>query len=77
MLSHFTRVRLFAAPQTYPARLLCSWDFPGKNLKWVAISSPEDLFDPGFEPASLMSSALADGFFTTGTTWGALMASGS
>ena len=39
--------------------------------------TPEDLSDPGIEPASLMSSALAGGFFTTGTTWEALMALGS
>ena len=29
---------------------------------------PEDLSDPGIEPASLMSSALAGGFFTSSTT---------
>ena len=33
---------------------------------------PGDLSDPGIEPASLASSALADGFFTTSTTWEAL-----
>ena len=34
---------------------------------------PEDLPDPGIEPRSLMSSALAGGFFfTTSTTWEAL-----
>ena len=31
---------------------------------------PGDLPDPGIEPTSLESPALADGFFTTGTTWG-------
>ena len=30
---------------------------------------PGDLPDPGFEPTSLMSPALADRFFTTITTW--------
>ena len=30
---------------------------------------PGDLPDPGIEPASLMSFALADGLFTTSTTW--------
>ena len=29
---------------------------------------PEDLPDPGIEPASLASPALAGGFFTTSTT---------
>ena len=23
-----------------PARFLCSWDSPGKNMKWVAMPSP-------------------------------------
>ena len=31
--------------------------------------SPGDLPDPGMEPTSLMSPALADGFFTTSATW--------
>ena len=32
---------------------------------------PGDLPDPGIEPMSFMSPALAGGFFTTSTTWGA------
>ena len=31
--------------------------------------TPGDLPDPGIEPASLSSPALAGGFFTTSTTW--------
>ena len=34
--------------------------------------SPGDLPDPGIEPTSLTSLALAGGFFTTSTTWEAL-----
>ena len=34
--------------------------------------SPGDLPDPGMEATSLMSPALARGFFTTGATWEAL-----
>ena len=30
---------------------------------------PGDLLDPGIEPLSLISPALAGGFFTTGATW--------
>ena len=30
---------------------------------------PGDLPDPGIKPSSLMSPALADGFFTTNVTW--------
>ena len=32
-------------------------------------SPPGDLPDPGIEPASLTSPALAGGFFTTSATW--------
>ena len=35
---------------------------------------PGDLPDPGAKLVSLMSSALAGGFFTTGTTWEAVLA---
>ena len=34
-------------------------------LKWVALPAPGDLPDPGVEPASLTSPALAGGFFAT------------
>ena len=33
-------------------------------LEWVAISYEGDLPNPGIEPVSLVSSALAGGFFT-------------
>ena len=36
------------------------------GLLWL---SPEDLSDPGIEPMSFMSPALASGFFVTSTTW--------
>ena len=32
-------VRLLRPCGLYPARLLCPWDSPGKNLEWVAMSS--------------------------------------
>ena len=37
-------------------------------LEWVALPLPGDLPDPGIEPTSLMSSALAGAFFTTNVT---------
>ena len=58
-----------ATSWTVAARLLCPWDFPGKILKWAAISSSKDLPDPGTKPTPLVSPALAGGFFTTGATW--------
>ena len=38
---------------------------------WSGLSfpTPGDLCDPGIEPMSLVSPALAGGFFTTSTTW--------
>ena len=39
-----------------------------RTLESVAIPPPGDLSDPGIEPASLMSPALAGGFFTTSST---------
>ena len=43
-----------------PARLLCPWNFLGKNT-WSGLpfSSPGDLPNPGTEPKSLESTALA------------------
>ena len=49
-----------------PARLLCPWNFSGKNTRGLPFPLPGDLPDPGIEPAS---PALAGGFFTTSTTW--------
>ena len=34
-------------------------------LEWLPFPSRGDLLDPGIEPSSLMSLALAGGFFTT------------
>ena len=58
-----------------PARLLCPWDSPGKNTGvekkkkeyWSGLPFPPpgDLPDPGIEPESPASPALAGGFFTT------------
>ena len=51
----------------WPSRLLCPWNFPGKNTRvgWLPVFPPGDLPHPGIEPASLASSSLAGGFFTT------------
>ena len=44
-------------------------------LEWVAMPSSRDLSDPGIEPASLKSHALAARFLTTSPTWEALAGS--
>ena len=43
--------------------------FQGRILEWVPMPSSRDPPNPGIEPPSLMSPALAGGFFTTGATW--------
>ena len=40
-----------------------------RTLEWVSVPSSGDLPDPEIEPASLLSPALADRFFTTSATW--------
>ena len=40
-----------------------------KILEWFAISFSGDLPNPGIEPGSVTSAALAGGFFTTSLTW--------
>jgi len=52
----------------YPTRLLCPWDFPGKNTSFPC-PPPGDLPSPGMVPTCLTSPALAGGFFTTSATW--------
>ena len=47
-----------------------SMEFP-RQAYWSGLPCPppEDLPNPGIEPTSLMSPALAGGFFTTSDTW--------
>ena len=40
-----------------------------KHWSRLPFPPPGDLPDPGIEPVSLMSPALAGSFFSTGTTW--------
>ena len=48
-----------------PARLLCLWDFLGKNTGVGCHFLLQGIFPtPGIEPASLKSPALVGGFFT-------------
>ena len=48
--------------------------FHARILEQVAFPPPGDLFHPGMEPMSLVSPALAGGFFTTSALWEALHA---
>ena len=66
-LSH---VWLFVIPRTVARKAPQSTEFPRQEY-WSGLPFPPpgDLPDPGTEPASLMSPALARGFFTTSATW--------
>ena len=70
MLSRLGRVQLFVTPWTVAHQAPLSMGFSRQEC-WSGLPSPPpgDLPDPGIESASLMSSALADAFFTTSATW--------
>ena len=61
-----SRVRLFATPWTVAYQDSLSMGFSRQEY-WSGLPfpSPGDLPDPGIEPESLVSPALAGGFFTT------------
>ena len=76
-LSHFSHVQLFATLWTVAHQTLLSMGFFRQEY-WSGLPFPPPgyLPNPGVEPLSLMSPALADGFFTTSTTWEALFYDG-
>ena len=62
-------VQLFAVPWTETHQVLLPMEFFRQEyLGRVPSPPPGDLPDPGIEPTSLASPALADGFFTTSAT---------
>ena len=68
VLSH-PAMSVFTTPWTVARRAPLSMGFSRQEY-WSGLPSPSpgDLTYPGIEPASLMPSALADGFFTTSAT---------
>jgi len=66
VLSRFSCVRLFVTPWTVACQAPVSIGFFRQEY-WSGLPCPPagDLPDPGIKPASLMSPALAGGFFTT------------
>ena len=67
--SHFSCVWLFACPWTMAYQAPLSMGIlQERTLEWVAVPSSRDLAEPGIKPRSLMSPALADGFFTPSAT---------
>ena len=65
-MKSLSRVRLFATPWTVACYASPSMGFSRQEY-WSGLPfpSPEDIPDPGMEPTSLESPALAGGFFTT------------
>ena len=71
--SHFSHIRLCDPMDCSPPGSSVHGDSPGKNTRVGCCVFLQGIFlHPGIEPASLMSSALAGGFFATSTTWEAL-----
>ena len=70
MLSCFNQVQLFVTPWTIAHQALLSMEFSRQEY-WSGLPCPPpgDLPDPGMEPKSLLSPALASVFFTTNATW--------
>ena len=70
ILSHFSRVRLFAALWTVAHQALLSMG-SSRQEYWSGLPCPPpgDLPDPGLGHVSLTSPALAGGFFTMSTPW--------
>ena len=70
VLSHFSCVRLFVTLWTVACQTPLSMGFSRQEY-WSGFSFPPpgDLPDPGIKPMSLMSPALAGGFFATSATW--------
>ena len=75
MLSH---VQFFVTPWTVAHQAPLSMGSSGQEY-WSGLPCPlpGDLPDPGIEPATLLSPALAGKFFTTSATWEAPKLEGS
>ena len=70
MLSRFSRVWPFETPWTIAHQVPLSVRFSRQDF-WSGFPCPPpgELPDPGLKPMSLMSPAMACGFFTTSTAW--------
>ena len=69
LLSRFSPVGLFVTPPTIALQAPLSMGFSRQEY-WSGLPClpPGDLPDPGIEPASVMSPAVAGGFFTPSAT---------
>ena len=70
LLSHFSRVRLFATLRTVALQAPLSTGFSRREYcSGLPCPPPAGPSNPGIEPTSLMSPAWAVGFFTISATW--------
>ena len=70
VLSHFSCVWLFVTLCTVPCQASLSIGFSRQEYRsGLPFPPPGDLPDPGIERVSLISAALAGGFFTSSTIW--------
>ena len=70
MLNHFSCSQLFVTLLTVTLQAPLSMGFSRQHYwSWLPCPSPGHLPDPGIKPMSLMSPALASGFFTISTIW--------
>ena len=75
MLSHFTRVQLFATLWTVAHQTALSMGIlQARILEWVAMPSSRESSRPRDQTCFSMFPALAGGFFTTSATYEALYA---
>ena len=73
MLSWFSCVQLFVTLWTVAHQVPLSMGFSRQEC-WSGLPCPlQGLLNPGTEPTSLTSPALASVFFTTSATWEALL----
>ena len=70
VLSHFSLVLLFVTPWNVAHLVPLSMGFSRQEY-WTRLPDPPpgDFPHPGIKTMSLASPALAEGFFTTNTTW--------
>ena len=69
VLGHFSHVQFLVAPWTVPPGFSVHGISQAGIVNRLPFPSPGDLPNLGIEAASLMSPALAGGFFTTSASW--------
>ena len=70
VLSYFSHIQLFTTPWTVAHQVPLSMGVSRQEYQnGLLCPPPRYLPNPGIEPIPLLSPTLANGFFTTSTTW--------